>query len=107
MTAEYTVYWIHLVSQTWLTPADSSKPVWDHWLSILVPFGATSDNCFVYITGDGNRDKHEDVDPLSQIIGVQANSVVAELYQIPNEPIYFADNKRRTEGTPLLMLSVS
>ena len=97
VTAEYTVYWIHLVSQTWLTPADSSKPVWDHWLSILVPFGATSDNCFVYITGDGNRDKHEDVDPLSQIIGVQANSVVAELYQIPNEPIYFADNKRRTE----------
>lgn len=33
----YTGYAIKLTSQTWLTPNDLDKYVWQHWLNVCVP----------------------------------------------------------------------
>lgn len=33
----YTAYSINLTSQTWLTAADTDRPVWQHWLVVCVP----------------------------------------------------------------------
>ena len=33
----YTAYFINMTSQTWLTAADSSRPVWYHWLTVCIP----------------------------------------------------------------------
>lgn len=33
----FTAYFINMTSQTWLTAADSSQPVWFHWLTVCIP----------------------------------------------------------------------
>src|SRR5690242_13368186 len=35
--ADTTTYNIHMFSQTWLSPQDTTISVWDHWLKVVVP----------------------------------------------------------------------
>lgn len=34
---KHSIYYVNMTSQTWLSPADSSRSVWYHWLAICVP----------------------------------------------------------------------
>eukprot|EP00505_MAST-04D_sp_SCG-Rhode-Island_P004153 Stramenopile-MAST_4_protein_4153 len=97
-----------MTSQSWLTAADSSRPVWFHLMCVIVPKSDVlyKDFAYLWITGGDNSDgggtitaKDEDI----QVAAYQAvhNSVVsAVLYQVPNQRIVFASDplkKKREE----------
>ena len=83
---------LELTSQTWLSPDQVDRPVWKHWLTVIVPDEVIHDTAFLYITG-GNA---ADPAPTQAAKGfarlaVESRSVVAQLNDVPNQPLRFAD----------------
>lgn len=83
---------LELTSQTWMTAAESDRPVWKHWLTVTIPDAVNSDKAFLYI-GGGSTTSAAPTGPSERFaaMAVDTNSVIAELGQTPNQPIKFAD----------------
>lgn len=94
-----TTFVVDMTSQTWRTEKDVDRPVWQHWLIINKPDGATSDTAFLFIGGGGNGGEAPDkADELTVQIARMSNTIVAELKQVPNQPLIFeGDGKPRKE----------
>ncbi len=95
----YQAFLLTMTSQTWRTAAEVDRPVWKHRLMIVRPEKVTNSTAFVFITGGSFRDKPlTKPDPFLTTIATATGSVAATLYDIPNEPLVFADEKKpRTE----------
>ncbi len=53
----YTGYVLNMTSQMWLTPADSDRSIWWHYVAIIVPDLIEFPNhAVVYNTGGSNHD---------------------------------------------------
>ncbi len=95
------MYILDLKSQTWLSLADVSKPLWQHWLRVYVPDGAISTTALLSI-GGGSTSASPSLSPNTTLrdLALQLDSVVVELPTVPNQPLFFtADplNESRTE----------
>jgi len=95
----YTAYLLDMTSQAWRTAAEVDHPVWKHWLTIIRPDQVNGTTGFLYITGGKITDKApEKVEPLHIDTALATHTVVAELRDVPNEPLVFSDEKKeRTE----------
>ncbi|MBI4875868.1 MAG: PhoPQ-activated pathogenicity-related family protein [Acidobacteria bacterium] len=95
----YTAYVLDMTSQQWLGDHDTDRPVWKHWLTIVRPDRLEHTTGLLVITGGSNGAKPPaKPDAMLPAIATATNSVVAEIRQIPNEPLVFtADGKRRNE----------
>jgi PhoPQ-activated pathogenicity-related protein len=93
-----TNYAIDLTSQTW-RPEDTDRPQWKHRLIIVKPDDVQSDTAFLFISGGGNdREFSNNPDVLSMMIARESKTIIAELKQIPNQPMTFLkDGKPRKE----------
>jgi PhoPQ-activated pathogenicity-related protein len=90
---------LEMVSQTWLTAKEVDKPVWKHWLTVIVPDKVAHKTGFLFITGGDNTDPAptKATERFAKM-AVETNSVVAELDDVPNQPLRFAeDPKPRVE----------
>jgi PhoPQ-activated pathogenicity-related protein len=96
---------LELTSQTWLTSKEVDKPVWKHWLTVIVPDDIKKNGkvsyskAFLFITGGKNDDPAptQATDRWARM-AVETSSVVAELDDVPNQPLRFAeDPKPRVE----------
>jgi len=87
----YTSYVFLMTSQKWLTDSDSDKSIWDHWLMICVPQKVQqTDIGFLFISsGSNGGNAPNEMDPLIQQICMTSQTVIADLRQIPNQPIVF------------------
>src|SRR5579864_5607506 len=90
---------LELTSRTWLSAAEVDRPVWKHWLSVIIPTEVRHATAFLYITGG----EHTDPPPQKMIgrfikMAVETGSVVCELQDVPNQPLVFAD----LPGEPLV-----
>ena len=102
----WTGYVLNFTSQQWLTPEESSRPIWWHILVVIVPNKLEYSNTpFLWIT-DGDNGDDAIPDPLGKDMLIAADFAVstktigAALFQIPNQPIEFAGDplgKRRSE----------
>jgi PhoPQ-activated pathogenicity-related protein len=91
----YTTYVIDLTSQTWRQPSDVDRTVWKHWLTVVKPDRVTGTTGFLFITGGSIKDKAPARVNQSYIENaLTTQSVVAELQDVPNEPVQFADESR-------------
>lgn len=83
---------LELTSQTWMSAAQSDRPVWKHWLTVTIPDTIDSDKAFLYI-GGGSTTSAAPTGPTERfaLMAVDTKSVIAELGQTPNQPIKFAD----------------
>jgi len=90
---------LELTSQTWLTSKEVDKPVWKHWLTVIVPDKVSYSKAFLFITGGKNDDPAPDkATERFAKMAVETNSVVAELDDVPNQPLRFTeDPKPRVE----------
>ncbi len=89
----YTTYILDLTSQTWRSSADVDRPVWKHWLSIVKPDKARAGTGFLFIGGGKNgEDAPKSAPERAVSLAVGTNSVVAELGQVPNQPLHFTDS---------------
>ncbi len=95
-----TCYVIDLTSQTWRKPEEVDRPVWKHWLTIVVPKNVTSKTALMIIGGGSNKDQPPKDDARLRLIASAASAVTAEISNIPNEPLTFSDDKiRRSEDS--------
>ena len=89
-----------LTSQTWLDAKRVDKPVWKHWLTIVVPDQVS------HRTGYLNIGEGANTDPAPKTaaerwakMAVETHSVVAEVSDVPSQPLRFAEtpDKARVE----------
>ena len=90
---------LDMTSQTWLTAKEVDKPVWKHWLTVIVPDQVSHKTGFLYITGGNNTDAAPKGAPERWAkMALETRSVVAELDDVPNQPLRFSeDPKPRSE----------
>jgi PhoPQ-activated pathogenicity-related protein len=90
---------IKLKSQTWRTEKDVDRPVWEHWLVVSIPEKVTTDRAFLLIGGGShNSNMPEGADAITATIAQATGSIVAELKNVPNQPLVFHnDGQPRTE----------
>lgn len=88
-----TTYVLEMTSQQWRTAAEIDRPVWKHWLTIVKPDAAHGKTGFLFIGGGDNGDPApEAASPRAVALALGANSVVAELGMVPNQPLRFNDS---------------
>jgi PhoPQ-activated pathogenicity-related protein len=93
-----TTYQLDMVSQTWLTTAEVDRPEWHHWLTIVKPDKLTTSTALLLIDGGSNSSAPPTPDPLVLQLAAQSGAIVADLGQVPNQPLQFADeNQPRSE----------
>jgi PhoPQ-activated pathogenicity-related protein len=96
----YRGFVLELTSQTWRSEAEVDRPVWKHWLTIVKPEKATGRTAMLFIGGGSNTDPAPAaLNPRTVSYALDANTVVADLGMVPNQPLVFADStdKRRSE----------
>ena len=87
---------LNMTSQTWLDSSKVDKPVWKHWLTVIVPDEVKHTKAFLYITGGNNTDPA----PKTAVerwakMATDTHSVVAELDDVPNQPLRFTEQPDR------------
>jgi PhoPQ-activated pathogenicity-related protein len=84
---------LELTSQTWDAPKDVDATVWKHWLTVIVPDKVGHSQAFLYITG-GNKGDPAPTKPADRFatLATETGSVVAELDDVPNQPLTFAND---------------
>ncbi len=91
----YTTYVVDLTSQTWRTPAEVNRTVWKHWLTIVKPDRIVGTTGFLFITGGSVGGKApQTANATYTENALVTHSVVAELQDVPNQPLRFADDPR-------------
>lgn len=96
----YKSFILELTSQRWRTEKDVDRPVWKHWLTIVKPDRPSTNKALLFIGGGSNNDKAPATVPERvTMFALESNTVVAELGQVPNQPLFFTDSKdkRRSE----------
>lgn len=90
---------IKLKTQTWRTEKDVDRPVWEHWLVVTIPAKVTTGHAFLLIGGGSHNSKVPDSsDVISATIARGTGSIVAELKNVPNQPLVFhGDGQARKE----------
>ena len=96
-----TTYMIDLTSQAWLTTNEVNRPVWQHWLTLVKPDDVTSSTALLMIGGGSHRtNPPSKADASILAIATSTKTVVAELRNVPNQPLIFAgETKGRTEDS--------
>lgn len=89
---EQTVFAIELTSQTWRTADEVDRPVWKHWLMVVRPKQLASKTAMLFIGGGRHSDKPpEKLEARVAQIAVATKTVVAELRNVPNQPLVFKE----------------
>ena len=90
----YETVLIDMTSQRWLTRKQVDRPLWHHRLILTVPNQLhTTDVAFLYISGGSNTENPQrESRELARQIALSTGTVVAELRQVPNQPLIFHED---------------
>lgn len=99
--AGFTTHVIEMTSQAWLTTNEVDRPVWKHWLNVVIPEGVDQSKALLFISGGANNGRLPGgADGNLTQIAVRSKSVVAELKMVPNQPLVFAgETEKRVEDS--------
>jgi PhoPQ-activated pathogenicity-related protein len=94
-----TTYVLEMTSQHYLTEGEVNTPVWMHNLVIVKPDTVTSSKALMFISGGSIPLKAPtSADAFYMDVARTTGTVVAEIRQIPNEPVIMAgETKKRSE----------
>lgn len=97
----YTTYMIDLVSQSWLTTNEVDRPLWQHWLTLVKPDKVSSSTGLLFIGGGSHRTNPPSKAEANLVmVATATETVVAELRNVPNQPLVFAgEAKGRSEDS--------
>jgi PhoPQ-activated pathogenicity-related protein len=94
-----TCHILNLVSQRWESPVPTNRPEWQHWLTIFQPEQVGHRTALLFISGGSNR-PGQPPKPSREFLEIAkaTRSVVAEIRNVPNQPLAFtSDNRDRKE----------
>ncbi|MBI3653274.1 MAG: PhoPQ-activated pathogenicity-related family protein [Acidobacteria bacterium] len=87
-------YVLRLTSQTWRSAQEVDRPVWTHWLTIVKPDTLAHHSALLVIGGGSNKDQMPSAIPeRGKKFALETHSLYADLSDVPNQPLYFADSK--------------
>jgi PhoPQ-activated pathogenicity-related protein len=94
-----TTFIIDMKSQSWRATPEVDRAVWQHWLIVVKPETVNHETGFLMIGGGRNGSPAPDkASPATIAMAKATNSVVAELRQVPNQPLVLNnDGKPRSE----------
>src|SRR6266568_4785667 len=94
-----TICFVDMISQAWLTTNEVNRPLWQHWLTIVKPDKVSGPTGLLVIGGGSNKKEPPGkLDEHLVTIATSSETVVAELLNIPNEPLTFSgETQERTE----------
>ncbi|HEX5273195.1 MAG TPA: PhoPQ-activated pathogenicity-related family protein [Gemmataceae bacterium] len=94
-----TSYVLDLKSQSWRSPPEVDRPVWQHWLTIARPDKVTADTALLVIGGGRNGGEAPAAAPADAADRARrTGTVVVSLGQVPNQPLVFnKDGQGRSE----------
>ena len=105
-TEQFRYVLVELTSQTWLTTKEVNRTDWRHWLEIYIPNNRVSDVSMLFISGGSNSRGEPQ---LSNSVGLQialvSNTIVAQLSQVPNQPLVFLDDGMERSEDDLISYS--
>lgn len=91
----YRTYVLELISQSWRSPAEVDRPVWRHWLRIVTPTPLRSPAALLLINGGSVTDPPPGQPDITlALAAVATGAVLAELQQVPNQPLAFTGEGR-------------
>jgi PhoPQ-activated pathogenicity-related protein len=109
----WTGYVWNMTSQYWLTPADSNRHVWWHFVVLIIPdnVSPTTRHGFLYITGSDNNNGDMPTNSsesvyLGAALAQTSKIPVGVVYQVPNQGIVFPCDpfhERRTEDAAIAL----
>lgn len=89
----YDYHVVRMVSQNWLTKDLVNETEWWHWVSIVVPKDAAFETGMMWIGGGSKNSKiPEDPDPLILEAASRTKSIVAQIHNIPFQPLVFEND---------------
>ena len=103
----YNTYFLELTSQRWRSAQEVDRTLWQHELMITVPkvrFSPSPKTAILLIDGGSNGGTPPNkTNDLMKTLALATGSVIAVVRQVPNQPLYFADeqNVRRKEDAIL------
>ena len=87
----HAAYLFELTSQRWRDEAEVDRPLWKHWLTMVVPQEIAADSALLVVGGGSNsRERPARINPLLTMAATATRSVTAELRMVPNQPLTFA-----------------
>jgi len=97
--ADYTAFILHINSLTWRISSEVSPPLWQHWLTLIRPKKLLSDKALLYVNnGTSQEGSPSKPDPKWVEMARNTRSVIAELRNVPNQPlVYLQDGHERFE----------
>lgn len=90
--ADYSYYTIKLTSQTWRSPSEVNRTLWQHWLTIIKPKTPSSNKALLWINGGSNGSDIPKPNGMLVQIARATNTVTADLAMVPNQPLVFTDD---------------
>lgn len=95
----YTAFVVDLKSQSWRSPPEVDRGVWQHWLVVVKPDTVRHATALLTIGGGKNGGPVPDgPSPQTVLFARATGSVAAELRMVPNQPLVFnGDGKPRSE----------
>ena len=99
-----TSYILELVSQHWLTPAEVDRPAWQHSVTIVAPDAPAHRTALLFISAGANEPGKPPNPPSRELVETAkaTHSVVAEIRQIPNQPLVFHQDGRARKEDDLI-----
>ncbi|PZX52139.1 PhoPQ-activated pathogenicity-related protein [Algoriphagus ratkowskyi] len=97
---KYDFHVLRMVSQNWLSTAEVNETEWWHWISVVVPKNTPFTTSLMWIGGGSTTTKMpEKPNELILAAAMQTNSIVAEIHNIPFQPVTFVNDPvgKRTE----------
>lgn len=90
---------IDMKSQNWRKPEEVNRTLWEHWVIVVVPNEIKFDTAMLFI-GGGRNGQSAPTKPDGMLLqfALATKSVVAEIKQIPNQPLSFhGETRERVE----------
>ncbi|MDF2157271.1 PhoPQ-activated pathogenicity-related family protein [Algoriphagus sp. CAU 1675] len=90
----YDFYVLKMISQKWLSPDLVDQNEWWHWVSMIVPKDSPFETGMMWI-GGGSTNSAMPTEPDALILEAakQTNSIVAQIHNVPFQPITFANDE--------------
>lgn len=94
----YTGHVIRMVSQEWLTSELVDETTWWHWLTLIVPDQVDHEEALLWV-GGGSIDSEMPTSGSEMMVytALSTRSIVADLHNIPFQPIQFLEDERLDE----------
>lgn len=97
----FSLHTLNMTSQKWMTENVTSRSIWWHYVSVVVPKDVVyTDTALVWIDEGGNDDKPPTETDLflaiATALSVSTGVITAVIKQIPNQPMTFSDDPTHT-----------